>query len=135
MTVIEAKKILLAAELSPLVREALCTLSPDLNFENLPSEEWRDIVDEDNDHKGAYQVSNYGRARSFKQGKVKLLKIQVDHNNGYLYICFYSNGKRDYDNTLVHIFVAKAFVPNPDNKPQVNHLDGNKQNNCAWNLA
>ena len=134
MTVNEAKKILLAAELSPTVREALKVLSPDLNFENLPGEEWRDVVDEDNEHKGAYQISNCGRARSFKQGKVKLLKIQIDRDSGYLYICFYSNGKRDFANTLIHIIVAKAFIPNPENKPQVNHKDGNKKNNCAWNL-
>lgn len=134
MNVTEAKKILLAADLDPIVREAVNVLSPDLNFENLPGEKWRDVVDENNEYKRTYQISNYGRARSFKQGKVKLLEIQDDHDNGYLYICFYSNGKRDFANTLIHIIVAKAFVPNPDNKPQVNHHDGNKKNNCAWNL-
>lgn len=134
MTVNEAKKILLAADLDPLVREALCVLSPDLDFQNLPDEEWRDIVDEANNHKGAYQISNFGRVRSFKQGKVKLLRIDTSAESGYVYVYLYSNGKRDSANSLVHILVAKAFVPNPDNKPQVNHIDGDKSNNCAWNL-
>lgn len=134
MNLIEAKKILLAADLDPLVREALNILSPDLDFKNLLGEEWRDVVDEINEHKGAYQISNFGRVRSFKQGKVKLLRTDTSSEKGYVYVYLYSNGKRDAANSLVHILVAKAFVPNPDNKPQVNHIDGDKSNNCAWNL-
>lgn len=46
-------------------------------YESLPGEIWRDIVDEEIDYQNEYQISSFGRARSFKCGKVKLLKTQV----------------------------------------------------------
>ena len=129
MTVIEAKKILLAAKLNPLEQTALQFLMLELEsyIENFPNEIWRDIVDYEN----KYQVSNFARVKSFCKGKVKLLKLDVD-NKGYLRVGLYKNGKQKM--CLVHILVAKAFIPNPDNKPCVNHIDGNKQNNSIENL-
>lgn len=52
----------------------------------------------------------------------------VIHNNGYLYVTL---NKKIF---AVHRLVAQAFIPNPENKPQVNHIDGNKQNNKVDNL-
>lgn len=52
--------------------------------------------------------------------------------NGYLYITPKVNGKNK--NLKVHRLVAELFIPNPDNKPCVNHIDGDKQNNCVDNL-
>jgi hypothetical protein len=85
-------------------------------------EEWRDIPGLD-----GYQASNCGRIRSFKRGKPKLLRQSKD-KKGYCR-CF-ASGK----GATVHRLVASAFIPNPENKPQVNHIDGNKSNNNAQNL-
>ncbi len=63
--------------------------------------------------------------------KGKILKPGID-KYGYLRIIITNKGKRkEY---LVHRLVAMAFIPNPDNKPTVNHKDGNKQNNNVENL-
>jgi len=87
-------------------------------------EEWRDIPsDIINDVKG-YKVSNYGRVRNHKG------RITEGHNqaSGYLWV---SISSKQY---LLHRIVARAFIPNPENKEQVNHIDGNKQNACVNNL-
>lgn len=52
--------------------------------------------------------------------------------NGYIQYNISFKNKRHY--LLAHRLVAQAFIPNPENKPQVNHKDGNKQNNCVENL-
>lgn len=128
MEVNEAKEILLSTPLKPHVREALNVLMPDLlNYYNLPDEEWRDIVN----YEEFYQVSSCGRIRSFHRGRVQFLKPQVTED-GYLYVCLFKDGK--IKNFFIHVLVAQAFIPNPDNKPEVNHEDGNKSNNCVENL-
>ena len=74
MTVNEAKKILLSTPLKPHVREAINVLLPDLlSYYDLPGEEWRDVFTKKIVCDGKYQVSNFGRARSFKAGRVKIL--------------------------------------------------------------
>ena len=89
-------------------------------------EEWRKIKDFED-----YEVSNLGNVRSLKNGKVRMRKC-VLNENGYVTIQLFKNAK-NYD-YKVHRLVALAFIPNPDNKEQVNHIDGNKQNNCIINL-
>jgi len=76
-----------------------------------------------------YQVSNLGNVRSKKTNK--LLKPYLT-NRGYLTVGFWTNGKKK--RISVHRLVASAFLPNPDNLPQVNHIDCNKTNNCVSNL-
>lgn len=91
---------------------------------------WKDIKG----YEGLYQVSNLGRVKSLgnnKRRKEKILK-QVEDGGGYLFVLLCKNGKGKM--FKVHRLVAQAFTPNPNNYPQVNHKDENKQNNCVWNL-
>ena len=87
---------------------------------------WRQIKDYPR-----YSVSNLGRVKNNDTDKV--LKGYADYK-GYQRVCIHCRGERIRKDLKVHRLVAEAFVPNPDNKPQVNHIDGNKQNNAASNL-
>lgn len=79
---------------------------------------------------GALEVSNLGRVKSnLRDGRI--LKTQKD-NKGYHRLRM--TIQRERYAFKVHRLVAQAFIPNPDNKPQVNHIDGNKDNNAASNL-
>lgn len=78
---------------------------------------------------GIYSVSNYGEVRNNKTGK--LMKLRKNEK-GYLRTSLTKNGNQK--SVRVHRLVAQAFIPNPENKPQVNHIDFNKENNCVSNL-
>lgn len=78
-----------------------------------------------------YKISREGRVVSLKFNRGKELKQGAD-TNGYLLVKLFTNNKPH--TVKVHRLVALAFIPNPENKPQVNHKDGNKQNNNEWNL-
>ena len=93
-------------------------------IENLDGEIWKDI----DGYEGYYQVSNMGRVYSVKNKM--LLKQHL--KRGYLECVLCKNGERKY--IQAHRLVAITFIPNPDNLPQVNHKDENKQNNCVSNL-
>lgn len=127
MTVNEAKKILLAAPLNPTEKVALNVLLAELDIEDLPSEIWRNV----GGFEEFYQISTYGRIKSFHKGTVRIMKLQVTRD-GYLRVELHGGGKKR--KTQVHILVAEAFIPNPAGKPQVNHIDGKKSNNCVENL-
>ena len=79
MTDDQAKEILLAANLSPLERNALCILLEKVDYKDLPNEQWRDVAG----YEGLYQVSNFGRVKSFQKNKVRILKSNSDIG-GYL---------------------------------------------------
>ena len=93
---------------------------------------WKDIEG----YEGLYQVSNLGRVRSLdrvdSKGRHKcgqIMKLSLNEK-GYVKITLWKNGKKkDYK---VHRLVAEAFLPNPNNLPQVNHKDEIKSNNMIW---
>ena len=91
---------------------------------------WKDI----SGYEGLYQISNLGNVKSLnysRTGKERILKPGTD-KDGYLLVTLYKNrNKRPFK---IHRLVAKAFIPNPDNKSDVNHKDENKTNNCVDNL-
>lgn len=88
---------------------------------------WKDIEG----YEGKYQVSNYGRVKSLNYNKEKILKIG-DNSKGYKIVTLCKDGKsKTY---FVHRLVAFAFIPNPNNLPQVNHKDEDPSNNCVNNL-
>lgn len=77
-----------------------------------------------------YQVSNLGNVRSLFRYKKQLKPCK--NNIGYLYVNLYKNKK--IKRLSIHRLVAKAFIDNPENLPQVNHIDGDKFNNNISNL-
>lgn len=86
-------------------------------------------------YEGLYEVSNIGNIKSlYLKGKRrdKILKPQANIRDSYFQVVLHKDGiKRKYP---IHRLVAKAFLPPIDDKPFVNHIDSNKQNNNVENL-
>lgn len=100
---------------------------------------WKDV----RNYEGIYEVSDTGVVRGIDRyadlpngkkrfAKGKILKLGIS-NKGYVDVRLNKNGVAK--SHLVHRLVCEAFIPNPDNLPQVNHLSGNKQDNTLENLA
>lgn len=111
-----------------------------LNAQTLDGECWKDIPE----YKGVYQASTLGRIRSIprytydRMGRIQVQKgcILRQYPTGkyrnYRKVMLWKDNK--YKNVPVHRLVAAAFVPNPENKPSVDHIDRNPSNNEASNL-
>lgn len=90
------------------------------------NEIWKTI-----DEMKSYEISNCGNVRKkLKNGYRELKKFE--DKDGYYKVCLCENEKRIY--RFVHRLVAKHFLKNNDNKPTVNHINGDKKNNCVNNL-
>ncbi len=87
--------------------------------------EWRELQGFSN-----YLVSNTGDVKSLFTGRLCKYNIKV----GYPTVGIYADNVSKPKNKSIHRLVAQAFIPNPENKPQVNHIDGNKLNNHVSNL-
>lgn len=81
-------------------------------------------------HHQAYSVTDDGKVFSHKYGRQ--VELRQSEHKGYRRVALSQNNKRT--NYPVHRLVAEAFIPNPDEKPFVNHIDGNKRNNEVQNL-
>ena len=89
-------------------------------------EQWKEV----NGYEGLYEVSDQGNVRNTRIGKI--LKPGKNKKTGYLYVNLCKNNKRK--NFYIHRLVAQAFIPNPDNKPTVNHINEDKTDNSVENL-
>lgn len=90
----------------------------------MPQEIWKDIPI----YVGRYQASNLGRIKNIQTNHIMKQQIDID---GYFIVSLEGLKKRTYK---VHRLVAMTFIPNPLNKAQINHIDGNKKNNVITNL-
>ena len=86
---------------------------------------WKDIKG----YEGLYQVSNFGRIKRVTTGRI----LKGRKNKGDYLIVELSKNNIASGKTI-HRLVAQAFIPNPENKPQVNHIDEDKTNNMVSNL-
>ena len=93
---------------------------------------WKDIEGYD----GEYQVSNLGRIKSFKMkfGKqpTETIMMLQPEQSGYMRVCLVKNKKPKC--VPVHRIVAEAFIPNTENKPVIDHINGNRTDNRVENL-
>ena len=80
-------------------------------------------------YEGLYSVTSCGKVWSYRRKKFLTPGV---NNKGYLYVNLCRNGK--YTSYTIHRLVAMAYLPNPENLPEINHKDENKTNNCLQNL-
>lgn len=92
-------------------------------------EVWKPIIGWEN----LYEVSNFGNVRTLHYKKPYLMHPVTDAN-GYKRISFVLPNSKKYKRYGVHRLVAQAFIPNPDNLPEINHKDEDKTNNHVDNL-
>jgi len=101
----------------------------DLSLKNIEGEIWKDIKG----YSGDYQISNYGRVKSFKKWHgtdVRILK-QIEDKDGYFYVRLFNN---KYKNKYIHHLVYKTFYKKANKNEIIHHIDENPKNNHLLNL-
>lgn len=93
-------------------------------------EEIWETVEDEMVHKGVYEISNFGRVRRVKDGSI----VSIQDNGAGYKKCAFNSVRGKTLQRYIHRLVAKAFLPNTENLPQVGHKDHNKENNCVDNL-
>lgn len=107
-----------------------------LSLDNLPGEEWKTILG----YEGRYEASNMGRIKSLPKAitlhhgstyktKEKILSQRI--SDDYLFVALFKNGRKDIQS---HIVIAETWIPNPENKKEVNHIKGIKTDNRVSEL-
>lgn len=91
----------------------------------IPCEIWKPIKG----FEGEYEISNFGQVKSLK---TNIILHQYEYRAGYLEVHLRQHSKKFHKK--IHRLVAEAFLPNPNNYPEVNHKDENKKNNRFDNL-
>lgn len=116
----------------------LCNVGIYTGFDDIEEEVWRPVIG----HESSYSVSNFGRicrnayTKTWPIGNRNYPRTLLNPSleQGYLRATFCEDGIVSIQRSKVHQIVADAFIPNPYNKPYVNHIDGNKTNNRVDNL-
>lgn len=105
------------------------TLERYMEITNLDGEEWKPV----NGFESYFLVSNLGRLKTLQRNRVKeRIKMPKSNGNGYWMHDFCIENIHHYK--YIHRLVAEAFLPNPENKPEVDHLNANRSDNRLVNL-
>lgn len=94
----------------------------------MEEEIWKPVIG----YEGLYEVSNYGNVRGLYRRRYKQLLSPAKNNKGYRYVCLSKDGMSKC--VKVYRIVAMAFIPNPYNLPEIDHIDGSRDNDAVWNL-
>ena len=97
------------------------------NIQDLPNEIWKDVVG----YEGLYMISNLGRIKSFHHKRARILK-PGQNKLGYRMLSLFKNeiGKTK----MVHRLIAESFIPNTENKPCIDHINGDPTDNRIENM-